>query len=1123
MYLRLYIPSTIDAPDDWSIDQRTRLQQVIARAIERAVATVDRSTAHVEIVRAVKEETSPAGASLANTLVELAQRQGDPKERLDEARLYSDGKGYGLPSYRDAGAQVEVPLQGAIAQEASTTRVSLAGAHAQVEVPVSGLAAPVETAAGDLARESELVTSAGDRIVRRAFEKLPVIWVTGGKYIEAGGSPYVIAGNLARATEWGRYLFGSVGFTIIQRNGVPEDPNFYVVPLLERLSIRDLGGLGIELSQLGDQLVQKPGSVLPLKDYTIVTVVTSDEAENDVYLFNVRPGGSWSAEAYTRAIGQVPESERSVSQADVGKVTSRLLRGSGGKMDFILHMDRTLFAVIPWEQRAEYLGLLLDRWMTGDDEKNAILEIIHGTQTISELEALFSILRQHGAYARLFRKLDGQVFDLLQFLGDFRPAGGLNWRYLVEILIEGGQLPGMALSGPDALEELERLALGASLWFWSNVDSIRFILTRPGEVLEGLGHLTELLWTLDQASRGDPQAIMFVIRMLREAGTAIAKAMRGLEYAEELGTTFGNRVGEEHIGADHFGRLKYALLFEILSWFIGVGEIKAAIRAAEVPERIAALAHVLRSMRFVGRAARVGSEAAELERVLAAMAHIAGLAERTRMLRLVDLLPEEHLAVLGRIAETAHLPGGAGMDALKAALAGNEELLRAVDGVESALAVASRLEAKAAGAGGLTADMQAGLHILLRNAQSEEVTLALAQLIDDIPAAHLDEFMRTMAFVKPEHFGQWTVEALGELAQRPKALAFIRETGSGLFGVVFRQRGNWTDWTSLERFLDGLALKRSGIGNPAEYQRFLDRLLRGEASAFNEVDEALRAQRLAEAAKTGQVSALGLARLREGNRTHLLAELEQVERISGVAARDEYAAEIARLSEKEVGGLEHMASLEHTPRGEVQTRDWSWIDALELPVGERTPLLTVLDDVAPKTVSGLERALHRCFYDYQGGLGQLLAARTLIAKYGADELRLELMTSRNVGSQLIRREFDIEAKISGRAVHVEVKTNMPGMGAGAQAHASRDWEQIVKDLAIHARSNYDDLLYLYHPSVRNQLPDLGREMLELFGDATKPADPDLLRLMNNQGLKINDARQAFQRWLANRGLTTYEL
>src|SRR6266496_3917347 len=154
MYLRLYIPSTIDAPDDWSIDQRTRLQQVIARAIERAVATVDRSTAHVEIVRAVKEETSPAGASLANTLVELAQRQGDPKERLDEARLYSDGKGYGLPSYRDAGAQVEVPLQGAIAQEASTTRVSLAGAHAQVEVPVSGLAAPVETAAGDLARGS---------------------------------------------------------------------------------------------------------------------------------------------------------------------------------------------------------------------------------------------------------------------------------------------------------------------------------------------------------------------------------------------------------------------------------------------------------------------------------------------------------------------------------------------------------------------------------------------------------------------------------------------------------------------------------------------------------------------------------------------------------------------------------------------------------------------------------------------------------------------------------------------------------------------------------------------------------------------------------------------------------
>src|SRR5207249_452471 len=99
-----------------------------------------------------------------------------------------------------------------------------------------------------------------------------------------------------------------------------------------------------------------------------------------------------------------------------------------------------------------------------------------------------------------------------------------------------------------------------------------------------------------------------------------------------------------------------------------------------------------------------------------------------------------------------------------------------------------------------------------------------------------------------------------------------------------------------------------------------------------------------------------------------LAELEQVERISGVAARDEYAAQIARLSDKEVSGLEHMASVEHTSLGEVQSRDWSWINALELPVNERRSLLTVLDDIAPKTVAGLERALHRCFYDFQGGL-----------------------------------------------------------------------------------------------------------------------------------------------------------
>jgi hypothetical protein len=1085
MHLRLYMPSIIEAPDDWSVDQRTRLQRIIVRAFERAVAAIDLPTACVEIVRAVPQEATPTG-----TLVELAQRRGSPKERLDEARVYSDGGHYGLPSYQDAGAQVAVPLREMTSEETAGGGTVPSASPAGEAEPISseettgGGTAPLLGPAG----EAELITSAGDRIVRREFEKLPVIRIVGGKYIEAGGSPYVVSKNLARAAAWGRYLFGSIGFAILQSKNVPDVSNFYVVPLLERLSIRDLGGLGGQLGDVGEQEVEKPGRMFPLKDYAIVTVVTGDEAGEDVYLFSTIRDDNWKAATFVRQFNLVPENKRIVNLVDVETVTKKLLGDSSGKLDLIVKMDRILFAAIPWEQRAEYLELLIARWFTGDEERRAILEIIHGTKKTSELEALFSLLRQHGAYARLFRKLDGEVLDLLQYLGEFRPAGALNWRYLIDIFVEGGQLPGTVLTGLGGLEELERLADGLALWFWSNVDSIRLILTKPGEVVEGLKHLVELLWTLDQAIRGDPQAIMFVARMLQEVGTTILKALRGLEYAEELGTSFSNRQGEEHIGADLIGRLKYALLFEILSWFIGIGEIKAAIMAVgEVPERIAALARVLGSLRFVGRVAEVGGEAVHLERVLSAMAHFTGLAEKSRLLRLVELLPEEHLVALGRIAEKARLPEEATIEALRAALAGNKELLRAVDEVGNALTVTSRLEAKAAEVGGITSDMKAGLHILLRNAPNEEVTLALARLIDDIPAAHLDEFMRTMAFIKPEHFSQWSVEALGALAQRPKALAFLRDAGSDLFGVAFRHRGNWSDWAGFERFLDGLALKRSEIGNPAEYKRFLDRLLRGEASAFNEVDEALHAQRLAEAVRTGQLPALGLARLQEGNRVHLLAELEQVERISGAAARDEYAAQIARLSDKEVGVLENIASLEHTPHGEVQSRLWDWTDALKLPVDQRTSLLTVVDDIAPRTVEGLERALHRCFDDFQGGLGQLLTARTLITRYGANELRLELMTSRRIGGQLIRREFDIEAKVGGRAVHVEVKTNMPG-AAGA-ARASSEWEQIVKDLAIHARSNYDDLLYLYHPGVRAQLPDLGRDMLELFGDAHPPQIP----------------------------------
>ena len=62
-----------------------------------------------------------------------------------------------------------------------------------------------------------------------------------------------------------------------------------------------------------------------------------------------------------------------------------------------------------------------------------------------------------------------------------------------------------------------------------------------------------------------------------------------------------------------------------------------------------------------------------------------------------------------------------------------------------------------------------------------------------------------------------------------------------------------------DRFLGGLSMRRQQIGNPAAYQRLLDRLAQGEARAFDEVAEALHAHRLAEAVQGGKEAAFGFA------------------------------------------------------------------------------------------------------------------------------------------------------------------------------------------------------------------------------------------------------------------------
>jgi hypothetical protein len=1056
MRLSLHLPAIVTVPDGWSPAQRARLQQTVERAFHRAVSKVRHPGLRIAIVPA-----APRRPKVSFT--QPQRRREEQREHFDPVRLQSAEETYGLPSYDEGGRQRQVPVQQFTFEGITLT---------------SG--GPAET---------EIVVGANDHIIRRDYPSTAVLQAQGNEYWAAEGSPYVVAANLWRAVQWGARLFGRQGFAVfLAPHAMPDGP-FEVVALNKPLSIRDLDGLDPE------NYVVRPGDFVHSR---LLLVVTNDPKPIG------RARGALSFQVIDRIMARVPQDQRWLDPSEIelaAQFLTQRARGTGTASELILHMDRTLFAALPWDTRLEYLQIVLEDFLD-EPHKKTILEIIQSTRNEAELEAIFARLRQAGVYELLFARLDGDVFALLQFLGDFRPGETLTWRYLLDILLEVGVVPSLGMKDP--VRELRQWIDGLVTWLLGILSGIKDLLTHPGDIVEGLGHIFELVLVVQRAQLGDPEAIALVTQMVRQAGAAAAKAIRGMRYAEELGTPYGQRGGGASIAADIIGRLKAMVVFEVLSWFIGIGEIKAAIGSLELGEKLAIVARILKSARLFGKAAEAGAEAARLERVLAALARAAEIAEDARLARVVELLPEEHLALINRVAREVELPAGAGLEALRTALRGNQELLGLVDRLADTMAVAAKLEAKAAQAGGVTAEMATGLRALLGHSNLDRA--ALEELIDHVPATHLDEYLRTLTYVRPEHFGQWGLTGLKELAEHPRALALVREGGSDLFNIVRQRTGSW-DGT--ERFLEGLAIKRNQIGNPADYQRFLDRLGQNEAAAFDEVANARHAQQLAEATQVGRVAELGLRRLREGNRTKLLEELQDI------AAHDQAllnrrASELAGLTDRELDGLEQVARLEDP------LVDWG--DTLDTVLGwsaqSRAELLGLVGEVGPHAIEGLEKVLRGILSrkvsragteltSVQGGWGQLYAARTLIGR-GARNLRFEVR-----GAGALRRDVDIIADIGGR-IHVEVKTNLTGV-------PSFEKDQVIKDLVRHASTNYDDLVYLYHPSTQSRLPQLGQDMLDLFNES------EVRRLFQQNGLNLPQARQAFQRWLSNGGLGTYSL
>jgi len=260
-------------------------------------------------------------------------------------------------------------------------------------------------------------------------------------------------------------------------------------------------------------------------------------------------------------------------------------------------------------------------------------------------------------------------------------------------------------------------------------------------------------------------------------------------------------------------------------------------------------------------------------------------------------------------------------------------------------------------------------------------------------------------------------------------------------------------------------------------------------------------------------------RLEKNKCTTILDDLQEFLDEGMLKEHDDLATRLGELDDKELGGLEAIARLE-AEGGGMATASLDWNDALSRFGGaaERKELLSLVHDItsriAPHDIDKLDEVLvamlrrnvkHAAQMEnpVQGSWGQLYAARTLAVEYGATSLSFEVPGPGRV--------MDIVANVPGRGrVSVEVKTNL------GQVQASFDTGEILIDLRRHAKANYQDLLYLYHPDVAGQLDGLGKRMLNLFDT------PALQAGLKSDGVDPLKARAALQTWLDGKNLRTYQ-
>lgn len=1024
---------------------------------------IDRPEVDRVVLSAIARAVARAGGADA-TVVRSAEA-GSPRARFQALRADRADGTYSIPSYDRDGAPTDVPLR---------------------------TSAPRPTRFGpDEVFEAE-----------SPFEGKLVAILPGWRAVHVRSDRYASSSNLVHAQAWGELLFGTRSFVI-----------------LESLRTHRLFTAATDETVRFDELRTRP--VGEIDGHQVQTARGSfhwspvlDDAEGRPHALRALvtveghplfpPSVALARQYFTqygsdRASG--PGLDASAVRRFLFDEIDVLIRDGRTQdaADRLSLFDARAFALVSWERKAAYLVVLVKAW-TWHAQERAIVELFASMVSVSEVRAALDLVRESGRFGDLFSDLDSELWHLLTRVGALDPRP-LTMGRLLDLLVEAQLIPGASAiagiaDGPGGftvgqavLDEAETAARTFVSFVGETVESVWMFLSHPEKVVEGVGQLVRLAIAAQLARVGHRPSQRLLENTVRGAARQVAAALRG---AEILGVA--DRVAR---------RVKWALIWEVASLFIGVGEVKAVLGSVRVSELSLLLARIGRMLGLVSEAAEGTRTLRNLERLAAALAHARpALGTAEDALRLMSRLPEDDLRRLARLLGSVELEEGIDLARLAAAHPRVAEAAADVGARSEALAVL------AGKAGGLTDEVAEAFGRLSGAGLAPAELRALAESIPTGKGAPFLAAVRRMEAAVLAAERATIHDLLAAIARSPRAMEAVVDEGFVLVSALHRRAGR--DAERFQQYLAALDRIREGLpagGRAAEYRRLLDGLELGDASALIRLESARRAaagrrtvQGL-EAAIAGDVRAeRGLQRVLEGRHDRLLDEIleDMLPHDPHVAA--ETLARIGALNEEQARGLSILHRIsDQLPSG------LTWGDAFLLGPAHRNELLELVARVHP-SLDGTEglaqlmgRALSGPGTNVQGTLGHLWAARTLQRRYPGARMRFEV--------PLPGREIDIRLTTGGRTIDVEVKTLLTPAPNPAQ---------IRKDLLRHLDDRFADLIYLFEPNGAS-LAAVRDGMLEAL------VHPDLTAAMHARGISPATAEQWLRQRLNGDLLGTFEL